>query len=226
MQARVQSDQQKVDAPAGGSGTTTQPGGVVEPGETRDCVDPWEMTFIRADGQVALCCWSKHLGNLKEQTLASLIESPAARKMRRGLLSGDLDDDCRHCPARGMTTRENLAKRVRKTIQRQDFDDVEKLRARIYNLEGEREQLIAHSETLDNERVHLRRHVANIEPVQAGLLKHVASLEQERVHLVGHIANLERERKSIAGFLVKRMRASLKASPIGKFLIRIKRGGK
>jgi len=84
--------------------------------ETRDCVDPWEMTFIRADGRVALCCWSPHLGNLKDESLASLIDSPAARKMRAGLLSGELDDACRHCPARGMTTRANLANRVRKTL--------------------------------------------------------------------------------------------------------------
>jgi MoaA/NifB/PqqE/SkfB family radical SAM enzyme len=215
MQARVASDQRKTDA---GSRTMT------EPGETRDCVDPWEMTFIRADGQVALCCWSKHLGSLKEKTLAELIDSPSARKMREGLLTGELDEDCRHCPARGMTTRESLKKRVLKTIQRQGLEDVEKLRARIYDLEGEREQLIAHTQTLENEREHLKGHIANLEPDHAGLASHVKSLENEREHLIGHVENLESERKSITGFVWKRMRAKIRASPIGKLLIRFRRG--
>jgi MoaA/NifB/PqqE/SkfB family radical SAM enzyme len=206
--------------PGPSSGSSSRPNDLAE---TRDCVDPWEMTFIRADGRVALCCWSPHLGNLKDESLASLIDSPAARKMRAGLLSGELDDACRHCPARGMTTRANLAKRVRKTIERESLDDVEKLRARIYNLEGEREQLLAHAETLESEREHLKGHIANLEPDHAGLRGHVETLEHERGHLLGHIRNLERERSSITWFVVKRVRANIKQSALGKFFVRIKR---
>jgi MoaA/NifB/PqqE/SkfB family radical SAM enzyme len=194
-----------------------------EPGETRDCVDPWEMAFIRADGQVALCCWSKHLGNLKTESLDELIDSPAARKMREGLLTGDLGEDCRRCPARGTTRRELLARKVRRTLHRRGLGDLEKLRSRVHHLESEREQLLRHAETLEVEQRHMRNHIAIIEPERFGLLGHVKNLEQEREHLTGHIQNLERERRSIAGFVARRMRARLRDSFVGKFWIRVRR---
>jgi len=83
--------------------------------------------------------------------------------------------------------------------------------------------LLPHTKTLESEREHLKGHIANLEPDHAGLRGHVETLEHERGHLIGHIRNLERERSSITWFVVKRVRANIKKSALGKFFVRIKR---
>src|SRR6187402_3534660 len=56
------------------------------PGETRDCLDPWKMSFVHADGAVSLCCWSRPVGNIKDAPFGEILMNEAAREMRRGLL--------------------------------------------------------------------------------------------------------------------------------------------
>jgi len=82
--------------------------------QTRDCLDPWEVAYVSATGDVALCCWSKRVaGNLGEQTLDQILEGESARTLRRELLTGELDIDCQRCPMRGETTTEQLEQCVR-----------------------------------------------------------------------------------------------------------------
>ena len=71
-----------------------------KPGETRDCLDPWKMSFVHADGSVTLCCWSRPVGNIKDAPFGEILMNEAAREMRRGLLTGRIPDDCVRCPAR------------------------------------------------------------------------------------------------------------------------------
>lgn len=57
---------------------------------------------IHADGSVVPCCLDKNavinLGNAKEQTLKSILESERFTKMREGFMNGVLVEDfCQHC---------------------------------------------------------------------------------------------------------------------------------
>lgn len=82
------------------------------PAQTRDCLDPWELVFVRVDGTVALCCFAPHVGNLADAPLPEILDGAAARRVRETLLNGQLDDACRCCPARDWTTTTALAERV------------------------------------------------------------------------------------------------------------------
>lgn len=88
----------------------------VPPGQTRDCTDPWNLTYVRADGSVRLCCWSREVGNLHEQSMDEIVQGEKARKMRGGLLTGDLDEDCVRCPARGVLTIAKLTHKVEEVL--------------------------------------------------------------------------------------------------------------
>ncbi|UCF92610.1 MAG: radical SAM protein [Desulfobacterales bacterium] len=72
------------------------------PGETRACKDPWEFLQIIGNGFVRPCCFRSVeniiFGQLDENnSLDEIIASDTAREMRRSLLTGDLDANCRIC---------------------------------------------------------------------------------------------------------------------------------
>jgi MoaA/NifB/PqqE/SkfB family radical SAM enzyme len=67
-------------------------------GQTRRCFDAWDMAFLRADGEVNLCCYaSTPVGNCNERPLADVLSSPAAKRIRSGLLTGDMVLACSTC---------------------------------------------------------------------------------------------------------------------------------
>ncbi len=67
-------------------------------GETRRCFDAWDMAFLRADGEVHLCCYaSTPVGNCGDQPLKEVLSSPAAKRIRAGLLTGDMVQACATC---------------------------------------------------------------------------------------------------------------------------------
>lgn len=92
---------------------------MTQPRRTRDCLDPWTTVYVQASGDVALCCWSKPIGNLSEGPIERLLEGERALALRRGLLTGDLPEDCAHCPARDWTELAALERRVR-GLERED----------------------------------------------------------------------------------------------------------
>ncbi|HZL98635.1 MAG TPA: SPASM domain-containing protein [Planctomycetota bacterium] len=140
------------------------------PGETRDCLDPWKMSFVHADGSVTLCCWSRPVGNIKDAPFADVLMNDAAREMRRGLLTGRIPEDCVHCPARSLVPVEQFRRKVEAFVADDGRQELLKLRGEHY--------------ALQEELVKARKHVN-------ALLEHVANLEDERRHLRLHTANLE-----------------------------------
>ncbi len=54
------------------------------------CLNPFVYAEIRADGSVASCCYHAFsLGNLNDQSIAQIWNSPAAREVRRSIASGE-----------------------------------------------------------------------------------------------------------------------------------------
>lgn len=82
-------------------------------GMTRDCIDPWVYIELRVDGGVSLCCVRKPVGNLTQQSLASILHGEEARALRRDLLSGKPDGACRGCGLRGATSPLTLQEKVK-----------------------------------------------------------------------------------------------------------------
>jgi hypothetical protein len=67
-------------------------------GETRRCFDAWDMAFLRADGEVNLCCYADTpVGNCSDRPLKEVLSSPAAKRLRAGLLTGDMVQACATC---------------------------------------------------------------------------------------------------------------------------------
>ena len=156
------------------------------PGETRDCTDPWTLIFLRANGDVALCCQSRAIGNTGQTPLPDLLEGPAALGMRKQLLTGSLAHDCLHCAERGTTTPALLRERVRHMLIEAPLEELADLRRQIREHGAVRADLL-------RERDSLIRHAANLQALLDDTRRHAANLESERPHLQGHIANLERE---------------------------------
>lgn len=144
-------------------------------GETRDCLDPWKIALIRADGEVALCGWSPSLGNLNERPVAELLRSERAEAMRRGLLTGRLVEACQVCPARKPVAVAALRGEVERLA---DAGRNELLELRGRNYELQEDLLLA------------REHLAGSEQARAALVEHVGNLEEQREHLRLHNTNL------------------------------------
>ena len=146
--------------------TVVQP----KPGETRDCLDPWKMSFVHADGAVTLCCWSRPVGNIKDQPFAAILTNDMSREMRRGLLTGRIPEDCVHCPARTLVPVAQFRKKVEAFVADDGRQELLKLRGDHY--------------LLQEDMVRGRKHVRSLE-------EHVANLEAERGHLQRHAADLQ-----------------------------------
>jgi MoaA/NifB/PqqE/SkfB family radical SAM enzyme len=65
---------------------------------TRDCLDPWKYFIIRNTGDVAYCCKSlQTIGSVHDRTLSDILNSLEIQQVRRGILTGDLVEECRVC---------------------------------------------------------------------------------------------------------------------------------
>lgn len=170
-------------------------GAATAPARTRDCTDPWDTVFARADGGVALCCWGPAVGELGAGTFEEALQGEPARRIRAGLLSGEVDASCRRCPARGWTSAEELARRVGEIQGADSLGELEELRARVYRLEAVREELL-------DEREQLRRHARNVEEERGHLGLHARNLEEEKRNLQDHIARLDRTLSRVPGLAI------------------------
>lgn len=70
-----------------------QPG----PGETRLCIEPWSSVFIKANGDVRLCCYDSYVGSIMYRTLSEILNGDEAEEYRTALLSGNLKNVCKYC---------------------------------------------------------------------------------------------------------------------------------
>ena len=155
------------------------------PGETRMCVDPWSFTYVRANGDVELCCRGEVVGNLRDESLSAILDGPRSRRIRGGLLTGDLAPGCHACPRTAITPLATLRRAVEHELFDADLAELESLRSQLREHRISRAELIA-------ERNALRDHAANLEGERTHLIAHIANLETERTHLTAHVANLER----------------------------------
>ncbi|MHC4844666.1 MAG: SPASM domain-containing protein [Planctomycetota bacterium] len=142
------------------------------PGETRDCLDPWKMSFVHADGGVSLCCWSRSIGSINAATVNEILEGDAAKAMRRGLLTGRVPVDCVRCPSRSLVPVGDFKKKVEEFLSGDDRKERMDLRARTYALH---EQVASQ-----------RRHIEAVEADRAKVQQHAHNLEIEREHLKMH----------------------------------------
>ena len=93
------------------------------PPETRICLDPWGKVFIRADGQVCLCCFAPPVGSLTDDGLGPILNGEEAMKYRYGLLTGELMPACLKCPEKPHGTRERLTELVTKFLETGEWFD-------------------------------------------------------------------------------------------------------
>jgi len=94
----------------GGAGWNPDPGAPL----TRDCTDPWDTLQIFGDGTARMCCFhAMQVGPFGPgRTLEELWHDPRAQDLRERLLTGNLDDSCRHCNMRGLTAPDALLRKV------------------------------------------------------------------------------------------------------------------
>jgi MoaA/NifB/PqqE/SkfB family radical SAM enzyme len=84
-----------------------------EPLKTRDCLDPWSFFLVQSSGNVLPCCWQPPIGAVsKGQPLNEILDNLQMRRLRKGLLTGDLSQSCLHCPSKGWTSTEDLKRKV------------------------------------------------------------------------------------------------------------------
>lgn len=163
-----------------GTKTYRQP----HPGETRDCLDPWKMTFIKADGSVSLCCWSAPVGNIAEAPVDQILHNAASREMRRGLLTGEMPVDCVKCPARMLMPVAEFRGKVERFLADDGRTERTALRARLH---ATQENVVA-----------LRHHASNVEQHAHEIEQHVRNLEEEREHLRRHVGQLTERVDAVA----------------------------
>ncbi len=62
------------------------------------CIQPWTLTFVVANGDVRTCCGQGgSVGNMRDEKLIDIINGPAARDIRAGLLAGEPVLPCKTC---------------------------------------------------------------------------------------------------------------------------------
>lgn len=173
------------------------------PGETRDCLDPWKMSFVHADGSVTLCCWSRPVGNIKDAPFGDVLLNDASKEMRRGLLTGRMPEDCVHCPARTLVPVADFRRKVERFVADDGRQELLKLRGELY--------------TVREDMVRTRKHVTTLQ-------EHVRNLEDEREHLRLDNTNLKeaelavREgRVPLRELLVRWTRGRLRRTALGRW---------
>lgn len=92
------------------------------PRQTRDCLDPWNFFLLKANREVWPCCWHQPIFHLSDnQNLDEALGSLKALELRRNLLQGTLDPDCRVCPSRGLIPVGQLRTKVKKNLFGRSF---------------------------------------------------------------------------------------------------------
>ncbi len=81
-------------------------------GQTRLCIEPWAKAFIRANGDVHLCCYHTPVGSINDKPLCEVLNSEEAKSYRLGLLTGDLKPACQACGDKKLVSQEELKQAV------------------------------------------------------------------------------------------------------------------
>jgi len=185
------------------------------PGETRDCLDPWKMSFVHADGGVSLCCWSRSIGSISSTSVNEILEGEPARAMRRGLLTGRVPVDCVRCPSRSLVPVTEFKQKVEEFLSGDDRKERMDLRAQAYGLQDQVASLRHHIEDIEADRKKVSEHAGNLEIEREHmrmhnemLLEKVNSIHEGRANIVHLLVSWTR------GLLRRKLRgASKPATP-------------
>lgn len=86
-------------------------------GETRDCLEPWQLVQITSGGLVKPCCVHSEIGRLEEGCdLHAILSNANARSLRLRLLTGKLDSECRECNNKKVTSIWELRRRFTREV--------------------------------------------------------------------------------------------------------------
>jgi MoaA/NifB/PqqE/SkfB family radical SAM enzyme len=90
---------------------------------TRDCFDPWNYVQVKANGDVHPCCAHGPVGRVAEgRGLDTVLDGESLRRLRRSLLAGDLDAECRHCHMRATVPVTEFRARYYNTFRKKPED--------------------------------------------------------------------------------------------------------
>ncbi len=96
---------------------------IPKPTETRDCLDPWSVMKFGVNGKVYCCCIGNEvMGDLRIETPDAIWQGARYKTRRQQLLSGNLPEECRRCPARAAVSREALFAKVQQHKVQQTID--------------------------------------------------------------------------------------------------------
>jgi hypothetical protein len=99
----------------------------VPQGYTRRCLAPWTSAYVCANGNVHPCCFSGTvLGCLTGgETMASILNGPGYRELRRGLVTGEgLDQCCKNCPMGPFITQPQVMLQTAAAISRGPANEI------------------------------------------------------------------------------------------------------
>jgi radical SAM protein with 4Fe4S-binding SPASM domain len=93
-------------------------------GWTRECFDPWNYVQIKANGDVYPCCTHSAIGRIEgERGLGAVLDGEILARLREGLLSGHLDEECRNCHLRAFIPVVDYQKRYADVFGADPFRD-------------------------------------------------------------------------------------------------------
>lgn len=72
--------------------TPSAPGGL-----TRNCLLPWSEAYIRSSNYASPCCLQKGVSLYENATFHDALNAPDIVRIREGLLTGNMDHNCRIC---------------------------------------------------------------------------------------------------------------------------------
>jgi len=90
-------------------------------GCTRQCLDPWKMLFVKANGDVQPCCARTAVGSLNTASLEVIANCDSIRALRGELLSGELSEICRTCHVYPWVPIEELRQRAAGFVDSSEF---------------------------------------------------------------------------------------------------------
>ncbi len=89
-------------------------------GQTRSCTDPWAYAQILGNGEVRPCCFTGlSLGVINENTsFEEVYNGEVAMRLRRELLTGELDKYCSICNMKAIVPVEEFQRSIEKLHKR------------------------------------------------------------------------------------------------------------
>jgi|GEM_PF-2984748 len=89
-------------------------------GQTRECYDPWTFMQILSNTGIRPCCFTElEIGSVKAEKggIEGALNSDVAINLRKGLLTGNLDQWCAVCSYKPMIDVASFQNKIRKLVE-------------------------------------------------------------------------------------------------------------